>query len=239
MFPQFQHLFMRKKGGYKMNRYYYSIYGALIKQFIESKRILGINMQWLNKNVPGLISMHMITTKKLLVYLKNWQFNGAQKRPNESVKTRRNRVQIIRAFSAYLCCIGYPSHVPQIPRAKSMFIPYIFSKDEVEKIFVASNFLRPAENNPNSAVFAIPCLFRLLYGTGIRINEALHLLCKDVNLKDNHIVLRDNKNGRDRIVPISDSLAIVCEEYLKHSEQISHQLQFGALFYKTKWKAFR
>lgn len=80
-------------------------------------------------------------------------------------------------------------------------------------------FFCPAENNPNSAVFAIPCLFRLLYGTGIRINEALHLLCKDVNLKDNHIVLRDNKNGRDRIVPISDSLAIVCEEYLKHSEQ--------------------
>ncbi len=104
---------------------------------------------------------------------------------------------------------------------------------------MASNFLRPAENNPNSAVFAIPCLFRLLYGTGIRINEALHLLCKDVNLKDNHIVLRDNKNGRDRIVPISDSLAIVCEEYLKSiANNIASTTIRSAFFIKPNGKPF-
>jgi hypothetical protein len=45
----------------------------------------------------------------------------------------------------------------------------------MEKVFLASNYLRPAENNPNSSVFAIPSLYRLLYGTGIRINEALRL----------------------------------------------------------------
>lgn len=63
-------------------------------------------------------------------------------------------------------------------------------------------------------------------------------LCKDVNLKDNHIVLRDNKNGRDHIVPISDSLAIVCEEYLKHSEQYRINYNSERFFIKPNGKPF-
>ena len=52
------------------------------------------------------------------------------------------------------------------------------------------------------------------------INEALRLLCQDVKLIDKYIVLHDNKNGKDRMIPLSEFLAFICEEYHKHNVQI-------------------
>jgi integrase len=64
----------------------------------------------------------------------------------------------------------------------------------------------------------LPALIRMLAGTGIRIGEAINLRCKDVNLEQNYLVLKGCKNGKDRIVPISDLLADVCVQYRKYRE---------------------
>ena len=198
-----------------MSRYYYSVYGPLIKQFIDAKRTFGYKYAMVEQECARFDRFAYDNDENDIGISKGLATQWCAKKPNESVKTRRNRVQIIRVFSAYLCSVGYQSYVPQMPRAKSTFIPYIFSRDEIENIFLTSNCLQPAENSPNSSVFAIPCLFRLLYGTGIRINEALRLSCQDVNLMDKYLVLHDNKNGKDRMVPISNSLTIVNEKLRK------------------------
>jgi hypothetical protein len=59
-------------------------------------------------------------------------------------------------------------------------------------------------------------LIRLLYGTGLHIGKALALRNQDVNLIDNFLVVRDSKNGKQRMIPISDSLSAVCREYVHH-----------------------
>jgi integrase len=66
----------------------------------------------------------------------------------------------------------------------------------------------------------MPALIRLLYGTGLRISEALALKMDDVNLDDNYLRVRDSKNGKERIIPISDSLTTVCREYVKYLNQL-------------------
>lgn len=48
---------------------------------------------------------------------------------------------------------------------------------------------------------------RLLYGTGMRLLEALRLRVKDVELAARQIVVRDGKGGKDRITILPDSLA--------------------------------
>ena len=221
-----------------MSRYYYSVYGPLIKQFIDAKRTFGYKYAMVEQECARFDRFAYDNDENDIGISKGLATQWCAKKPNESVKTRRNRVQIIRVFSAYLCSVGYQSYVPQMPRAKSTFIPYIFSRDEIENIFLTSNCLQPAENSPNSSVFAIPCLFRLLYGTGIRINEALRLSCQDVNLMDKYLVLHDNKNGKDRMVPISNSLTIVCEEYLKHSQQYRTNYDSRRFFIKPNGKPF-
>lgn len=59
----------------------------------------------------------------------------------------------------------------------------------------------------------MPTLFRLLYGTGLRLGEALALEERDVNLKEKYLIIRQSKNGTERIVPLSESLANVCRQY--------------------------
>ncbi len=64
----------------------------------------------------------------------------------------------------------------------------------------------------------LPALIRMLASTGIRIGEAVSLTKKDVDLEQNYLILRNTKNGKDRLVPISESLAAVCGQYLKYRE---------------------
>jgi site-specific recombinase XerD len=89
----------------------------------------------------------------------------------------------------------------------------------MQTIFKVCDELAPSPRNHNTTVYAIPILIRLLYSTGIRINEALYLTCNDINLHEKYLVLRNCKNGKDRMVPLSDSLAKACEEYFMYRNQ--------------------
>ena len=45
-------------------------------------------------------------------------------------------------------------------------------------------------------------IIRLLYGTGMRLMEAMRLRVKDVDFDSNIILVRDGKGGKDRVVPL-------------------------------------
>lgn len=83
----------------------------------------------------------------------------------------------------------------------------------------------------NSIIIILPALIRLLYGTGLRISEALSLRNKDVHLDDNYLVVRDCKNGKKRMIPISDSLSEVCKEYLKYRCLLPFSLSANDYFF--------
>jgi integrase/recombinase XerD len=80
--------------------------------------------------------------------------------------------------------------------------------------------LQSGNNDLRSTVFIMPALIRTLYGTGIRISEALSLINRDVNLQDNYFILRDTKNGTDRLIPFSTSLSEVLKEYMSYRNKL-------------------
>lgn len=143
----------------------------------------------------------------------------AVKRPNESDSTCYKRVMYLIQFSSFLNDLGFPSYVPRLPKAyKTTFTPFIFSKEQMKMIFETSDRLK-VNNFMDSTVNVIPALLRILYGTGIRIGEAVSLKVKDVNLTEQYLIIRQSKNGKDRMIPFSDSLADVLREY-RNSLQI-------------------
>lgn len=124
-------------------------------------------------------------------------------------------------FSSYLCDLGIQSFIPKLPPYhRSTFIPYIYSYIEVEAIFKACDELRLCAAHMQSNLFSMPALIRLLYGTGLRIGEALTMKNDDVNLDENYLRVKDSKNGKQRIIPISDSLATVCKEYVSYRDKL-------------------
>lgn len=81
-------------------------------------------------------------------------------------------------------------------------LPVVLSIDEVRAVFERLD-----------GVHAL--LARLLYGTGLRIEEALQLRVKDVDFSNQAIVVRSGKGGKDRVVMLPLSLASPLREHLR------------------------
>ena len=80
-------------------------------------------------------------------------------------------------------------------------LPVVMSIDEVTRVLSVIE--------PTHRTFA-----RLLYGTGMRINEALQLRVKDVEFDRRAIIVREGKGGKDRVVMLPDSLIAPLREQL-------------------------
>jgi integrase/recombinase XerD len=200
------------KEGCQMSRFQ-SIYTPLLEQYIGFKRNLGYKFIDAESKYYLFDQFVLLNGGSEIGITKELADKWAVKRPNESDSTCYRRVMYLIQFASFLNDSGYPSYIPKLPKAyKSTFTPYIFSKDELNTIFAASDRLE-IDNFMNSHVNAIPALLRTLYGTGIRIGEAVSLKIKDVNLEDKYLVIRQSKNGKDRMLPFSDSLADVCKQY--------------------------
>jgi len=73
-------------------------------------------------------------------------------------------------------------------------LPVVLSRDEVMGIL--------ARMQGEHALLA-----RLLYGTGMRISEALQLRVKDVDFAHQALIVREGKGGKDRVLMLPQSLA--------------------------------
>lgn len=136
------------------------------------------------------------------------------KRGNESAKTQHMRMSLIRQFSIFMNSIGFNFYVQPkelIPIPKT-FSPYIFTREEIASIIKVVDNL---EYTPSSKYYHLiyPMLFRMLYGCGLRINEALSLKRVDVDLDNGILTVTRAKNNTRRLVPMSTSLHNYCQQY--------------------------
>ncbi len=72
----------------------------------------------------------------------------------------------------------------------------------------------------------------LLYGSGLRLTEALRLRIKDLDLENVHILVRDGKGRKDRVTILPDSLVTHLRAHLAkvrelHRQAIEHE--FGGV----------
>lgn len=221
MFPPLLLTFTDRKEGFFMRKGYYSIYASPIKQFIELKRKLGFKFQsgafYLSK--IDLLAQERSETSSGIT--KDFADKWSERNAGETDRNRYFRIGLLRRFSSFLRDNGIESYVPRLPpMPENTFIPYIFSPVEISALFKACDELKLRMFNSHTCLMCIPSLFRLLYGTGLRIGEVLALKNEDVNLEDNYLHVRDCKSGKARIIPISDSLSSVCKEYLWNRERL-------------------
>ena len=101
------------------------------------------------------------------------------RRPSESFGYRNKRISVIRQFAFFLVSLGHEAHVapgsPHVVPEK----PHIFKAEEIEAFFRCVDRL-PLEL-PLMRLSA-PVIFRFYYCLGLRLNEAVGLERKDVDL---------------------------------------------------------
>ena len=202
-----------------MSRYFYSIYGPTINDFLFLKRNLGFKYQTGEYELGKLDKIACQRDEGTIGITKDFADAVCSKQPNESEKSQNNRIQIVRQFAFYLNDTGYPSCIPNLPRFKSAYTPYIFTKEEITRFFSVCDQIKCSKRNPKTGMFFIPILFRLLYATGIRVGEAISLSVRDVDVENKYLKVRDSKNGKERIIPFSESLSIALKDYLQYRSQ--------------------
>jgi len=183
------------------------IYAIHIEEYLKLKRNLGFKLRDAEYVFAMFDRLTVERSERSIGITKELSDVWCKKRPNEADGTKYDRVSKLSLFARFLCDMGFPSYIPQIPRFKTSFTPYIFSKQEIAAIFSAFDQFVPERISPNAAYSMMPALIRLLYGTGLRSGEALALERKDIDLVGRQIIIRQSKNGTERMVPISDPLA--------------------------------
>lgn len=188
-------------------------YTELIDGFIASKRIQGYKYV-AEQDTLAIFEDFLAGYPAEEIYIKKDMMDKwCTPRPYESRKTLGNRISVVRQFAIYMVSKGYYAYIPStIPHAgRSDFIPYIFSDGEMDRIFHMLDNL-PSNRRYNSDT-AYPVLFRVLYGCGLRIGEALSLRVADVDTIRGILTIRHAKFNKSRLVPMSASLTTICHEY--------------------------
>jgi integrase/recombinase XerD len=137
------------------------------------------------------------------------------RRTHETDATQNGRISIIRCLAEYMARLNYPAYIypnraHQIER--NQYVPYIFSEKEISSIFYHVDTYPVSSVSPNRHLI-LPVLFRMLYGCGLRISEALNLKVEDVDLQKGIISIHHAKLDKERIVPMSPSLTKRCRLY--------------------------
>jgi len=203
---------------------YKSIFAPYFYSFLEMKKTMGFGLskfQWLFLELDRFFSETGATD----VFITREQIKAwSETRINDKKRTLYDKYSILRQFCLYLCHLGQECNIPRLPKHQwPEYIPYIFTHEQIETIFKVSDRLTMQCQNMNCILFAIPALFRFLYSTGVRINEALSIRNEDVDFERQRIVLKKTKNQMQRLIPLNPSLLEVLRQYKVYRDKIPIQ----------------
>ena len=109
--------------------------------------------------------------------------------------------------------------------------PYILSVEQLQLILHAAATARPRGGLRADAYVAV---LGLLASSGLRVSEALHLKETDVHLRDEspHVVVRETKFKKSRIVPLHPTTAAHLKQYADRREHKCHARR-ATMFFVT------
>lgn len=185
------------------------------ESYVRYKRSLGFKCSYHDQSsinfMLEFIYMHSSATKTWaltpeVVY--SYSVGSGKERP----RTIHLKQSMIRQFGIFMKLQGIDAYVlpKELIKTPKDFIPYIFTKEEIESIFYHADRIGPNKNKFINTPFVYPAIFRVLYGCGLRVSEVLALLNDDVDLDNGLLIIHSGKNNVSRLVPISESL----HEYL-------------------------
>lgn len=186
-------------------------------QYADYKRALGFNFGvssfYLLRYMDDFFKRYKLSSP---ILTKKMAEEFVSPRYGESSKTQHMRKSLIRQFALFMNRKGfdyyvYPNELIPLPKT---FTPYIFTRDEIRRII---NVVDQLPCTPQSRYYHLiyPMLFRILYGCGLRISEALSLKKSEVDLANGVLTITKSKNSTSRLVPMSWSLTEFCRRYVQ------------------------
>jgi site-specific recombinase XerD len=129
-----------------------------------------------------------------------------------------SKYNTLNGFYRYALARQYCSSSPlplSVPQRPESFEPYIYTNRDMEQLLVAADALRQRYYfgrgiEPHS----VRTLLLLLYGTGLRISEALSLHLSDYDADARVLIIRETKFFKSRFVPVGPDLSMILQRYI-------------------------
>ncbi len=188
-------------------------FNELLHDFVKMKRDLGYKYDTIAANLRRFSEFSLDYDIQNRSLSKSLVEDWTAKRKNESAKTWEHRASDLRQFALYLQHRGYDAYIPPGKRKvrRGDFVPYIFTHDEIQRFIHVCDSM-PSHPLSNKHII-FPLLFRLLYGCGLRISEAIRLTVSDVDLDNGILFIRASKFNQDRLIPMSEELGKMFKRY--------------------------
>jgi integrase len=122
-----------------------------------------------------------------------------------------------------------PANVPKLPPQQS---PYVYSTDELRRLMEATSVVHVKSTPLQAPMYRM--LLILLYGSGLRIGEALNLTLRDVDIVEKIITVRDTKFFKTRLVPIGPKLAARLAVYIQRRRELPLPMGNDSRLFTTK-----
>ena len=131
-----------------------------------------------------------------------------------SINTVSQYVHNIRQLLLYLVNSGYSCYIPRTVMTHDTYVPYLYSDEDMERIFMAADSMMSSKATKNRNVEnEMPLILRLLYCCGLRVGETVNIKVGDVDFERNLITLRVTKKYKQRMVPYENSLSDIIYRY--------------------------
>ena len=145
------------------------------------------------------------------------------------------KFEALSGFYRFALGRGYVAYSPlptTIPKRPQPFRPYIFTEEELRRLFKAAGEF----GSPRTALSGATLrpLLVLLYGAGLRISEALALTLGDVDLGASVLTIRQSKFYKTRVVPTGPHLTAVLSTYADDRRRWSHSSHHTSPFFVTR-----
>jgi integrase/recombinase XerD len=129
----------------------------------------------------------------------------------------------------YVDCSPLPETLPNLPPQQT---PYVYSTEELGRLLEATATLRMGHSRQVPAMYRT--LILLLYGSGMRIGEALRLTLQDVDLTEQVITVRDTKFFKTRLVPIGPKLTRELAAHIERRRQLPMPNENASSLFTTR-----
>ena len=137
--------------------------------------------------------------------------------PNESANSERARTNVVVALIKYIRKHGLTDiEIPDRPKAqKCTHIPHAFTEEELIRFFHTCDDIILAGHRKQSLVrkLILCVIFRVMYSTGLRPNEARELKCENVNMEEGVLDIKQTKGHDQHYVALDDSTVKMLREY--------------------------
>ena len=195
-------------------RTFVGVFSSQLTEFVNFKRSMGYKYI---TEIQTLAEFSRFTTQFEIsepILTKEIVNAWCAQRPFENRKSStEHRVTMLRQFALYLVSLGYKVCIPISSRNNHQprYAAYVFTHEEIKNIFESCDRVFPTRHSNMHLV--MPVLIRLLYSSGLRISEAIGLQMKHVDLNNGVLEIKKSKNGKDRLVPLSNSMLDICRRY--------------------------